>query len=431
MRDGLTRRGFLGGAAAAAIAGAAGPLIFTSKTRGALWSAGGRAGAQVGLGFIGVGLMNRIHLQSFVKNPRVRVVGVCEVDTTRREHAKGLVDKAYSNSDCVATDDYRTLLARRDIDAVVIATPDHWHAIHAIDACAAGKDVYCEKPLCLTLRECKAMIDAVRTHGRVFQTGSQQRTEYDGKFRTACEYVRSGRLGRILSVNVGVGTSSRWCDLPAETPPEGLDWDRWLGPAPVRAYNAILSPRGIHDHFPRWRWFREYSGGIMTDWGAHHFDIAAWGLDMDVSGPLAVKPPARQGDEYGAELIYPGGVRVIHGGPSGVTFVGEQGVIFVTRERLESIPGDILKKPLEDGDVHLPRAKGHHENWLDCIASRQRPICDVEVGARSIAAAHLLNTAYWYGESSEWCPVGWRFLSERQNAWLDYERRKGFELPRA
>jgi predicted dehydrogenase len=430
MANGLTRRGFMGGMGAAALAAAAGPLLFTSKTRGALWSAGGRATNQIALGFIGMGLMNRIHLRNFLKNEQVRVTAVCEVDATRLAHAKDMVDKAYSNADCLATVDYRAVLARRDVDAVVIATPDHWHAIQAIEACAAGKDIYCEKPMCHTLRECKAMIDAVRTHRRVFQTGSQQRTEYDGRFRTACEYVRSGRLGRILSVNVGVGTSSVWCDLPAEEPPEGLDWDRWLGPAPVRPYNSILSPRGIHDHFPRWRHYREYSGGIMTDWGAHHFDIAAWGLDMDTSGPVEVKPPARPGDEYGGELIYPGGVRVIHGGPSGVTFVGDKGVIFVTRDRLESIPGDILKKPLEDGDVRLPKAKNHHADWLDCIRSRARPICDVEVGARSIAAAHLLNVAYWGGQGGRWCPVGWQFLDRSMNRWLDYERRRGFDLPR-
>jgi predicted dehydrogenase len=385
----------------------------------------------VGVGFIGTGIQGRGLLNGCLGREDMRVVAVCDVDTTRREDAKARVDKKYGNSDCGAYTDYHELLARKDVEAVVIATPDHWHAIQVVAACAAGKDIYCEKPLCLTLHEGRVMIDAVRKHGRVFQTGSQQRTEYDGRFRRACEYVRSGRLGRVYTVHVGIGTSSVWCDLPEEAMEPGLDWERWQGPARARGYNAILSPRGVHNHYPDWRKYREYSGGLMTDWGAHHFDIAQWALGMDASGPVEVHPPRDGKDMMGARFVYGNGVEMYHGGPFGVTFVGEKGVIYVTRDRLESIPGKIIEEPLKEGEVHLPEAKGHVDNWVECIASRERPICDVEVGARSIACSHLANTVYWNRVKVGWDPAAWTFTDPSQRGWMDYERRAGYELPGA
>jgi len=389
-------------------------------------------GDRITLGMIGMGVMNRDHLKAFVRDNEVRVLAVCDVDTTRRQNAKKMVDDAYQETGegCRAYNDYREVLARDDIDAVVIATPDHWHAIMVIEACKAGKDIYCEKPLSLTLHEAKAMIDAVRKHGRVFQTGSQQRTEYGGRFRTACEYVRSGRIGRVLTVHVGVGESSKWCDLPEEPMEPGLDWDRWLGPAPTRPYNSILSPRGVHGHYPKWRAYREYSGGTLTDMGAHHFDITQWGLGMDQAGPIEVRPPRLEGAVAGAQLLYPGGIEVIHGGPGGATFIGTEGVIHVDRGRLISIPDGLFKKPLEDGDARFPQSPNHHADWIGCIRMRARPICDVEVGARSIACCHLLNLAYWHGRALKWDPQAWEFPGDTQaNGWRDYSRREGYALP--
>jgi predicted dehydrogenase len=358
-------------------------------------------------------------------------VAVCDVDTTRREHAKKLVDDKNGNSDCKAFVDYRELLAMKEIDAVVICTPDHWHLNQVLDSCAAGKDIYCEKPLTLNLSEGPRMIGAVRKHKRVFQTGSQQRTEFDGKFRTACEYVRSGRIGEVLTVHVGVPTSSVFCDLPEEKMEQGLDWDRWLGPAPVRPYNSVLSPRGIHTHYPQWRKYREYSGGGLTDMGAHNFDIAQWGLGKDESGPTEVIPPRDEKAEYGATLLYAGGPRVVHGGPDGITFIGTKGQIHVFRDRLSSIPDDILKVPLKDEDVKLPKAPSQIRNWLDCVKSREKPICDVEIGARSIACAHLCNLAYWHRKRLRWDPAKWEFVGDTEaDEWREYERRKGYEAPK-
>src|SRR5205823_4350550 len=240
-----------------------------------------------------------------------------DVDTNRREDAKRLVEKRYADATksgaykgCEAYTDFRELLGRDDIDAVVIATPDHWHTIPCLEALKAKKDIYCEKPLTLTIREAKTLIDAVRKHDRVFQTGSQQRSE--GVFRQACELVRSGRIGKLKAVYVYVGGPSKPCDLPEEKPEPGLDWDRWLGPAPLRPYSSVLSPRGVHKNYPDWRLYREYSGGMMTDWGAHHFDIAQWGLGMDESGPVEIIPPEDPKAQRGVKYVYANGVPVIH-----------------------------------------------------------------------------------------------------------------------
>jgi predicted dehydrogenase len=388
------------------------------------------------LGFIGVGIQNFGHLRSFLRRPAVEVVAVCDVDSTRRDVARHTVQQTYADAgrsgspSCDAYHDYHDLLARDDIDAVVVATPDHWHASIVIDACKAGKDIYCEKPLSLTIREARLMTEAVRKYDRVFQTGSQQRTEYGGRFRRACEYVRSGRIGRVQTVHVGIGGPSRWCDLPGDPPEPGLDWDFWLGPAPERPYNSILSPRGVHRHFPDWRSYREYSGGGYTDFGAHHLDIAQWGLNRDDSGPVEIIPPEDPRAQRGAKYIYADGVEMFHGGPSGVTFVGTNGLIQVDRGRLSSVPESIVRDPSSDSEVHLPQAKSHHDDWLDCIKSRKRPICDVEIGARSVTVCHLGNLAYWNHCRLRWDPIAWRFVDGYgSNTWLDREHRHPYGLP--
>lgn len=431
----MTRRDFVAAAGTAAL-----PLLAPRAALGE--GKKSPANARITLGFIGMGTMNGGHLGHFLGTRETQVVAVCDVDAKRREHAKKRVEDHYGKGEksgefkgCTAYLDFRELLARKDIDAVVIATPDHWHAIAAIEACKAKKDVYCEKPLSLTIREAKMMMDAARKHDCVFQTGSQQRSE--GQFRQACELVRSGRIGKVKAVYVNVGGPSRPCDLPEETMEEGLDWDRWLGPAPKRPYNSVLSPRGVHQHFPNWRNYREYSGGMMTDWGAHHFDIAQWGLGMDDSGPVEIVPPEDPKGERGVKYIYPNGVVVIHAEEyepgkkvNGVTFVGAEGKVFVNRGYLASDPVDILKQPLGDKDVQLFKSPGHQRNWVDCIRSRQRPLCDVEIGARSVTVCHLGNLAYWNHRKLLWDAKAWRFVDDdAANKWLDRERRDPWQLP--
>jgi predicted dehydrogenase len=245
---------------------------------------------KITLGAIGIGkMMYGYHLSHFLQIPDVQVVAVCDVDPSRREAGKQRVDEAYDNTECATYVNYQDMLARDDIDAVACATPDHWHALIILDACRAGKDIYCEKPLTNNLREAKLVMDVVNASNIVFQTGSQQRAS--SNFRYACALVQNGRIGDVKQVTVGVGGPPSPCELPEEETEPGLDWDRWLGPAPMRPYHSALSPRGMHDHFPAWRSYREYGGGGMTDWGAHHFDIAQWGLGMDKSGPVKIIAP--------------------------------------------------------------------------------------------------------------------------------------------
>jgi predicted dehydrogenase len=436
QRRRITRRGFLHGTTATALAL---PTIIPAAARGADKTP---PSERITLGFIGVGTMNRGHLGHFLGSNDVQVVAVCDVDTNRRDNAKKTVEKRYAENKkdgqykgCSAYNDFRELLARKDIDAVVIATPDHWHAIAAIEACRAGMDVYCEKPLSLTIREAKTMRDAARKYARVFQTGSQQRSS--NEFRLACELVRSGRIGKLKTVYVNVGGPSRPCDLPAELDEPGLDWQRWLGPAPERPYNSVLSPRGVHKHFPAWRNYREYSGGMMTDWGAHHFDIAQWGLGMDESGPVEIVPPKDPKAEKGLTYVYANGVTVIHADEyepgkkvNGLAFIGSDGKVFVNRGYLASDPADIIKQPLGAHDVRLYRSPGHQRDWIECIRSRRRPIADVEIGARSVTVCHLGNLAYWNHRKLRWDPQHWQFVGDAEaNKWLDRERRAPWKLP--
>lgn len=391
---------------------------------------------RINVGFIGCGKMfNDYHLTGILHQPDAQAVAVCEVDRTRREHAKKRVEKYYADNSrtdykgCAEYVDFREMLARPEIDAVVIATPDHWHAIPLIESVRAGKDVYCEKPLTLTILEAKRCIEESRKHRRIVQVGSQQRSNVFGPFREAVEFIQSGRIGRVERVTVGVGAPSKWCDLPEEPMEPGLDWNLWLGPAPMRPYNSVLSPRGNHNHFPNWRAYREYSGGQHTDMGAHHYDIAHWALGLDQTGPIRIIPPENPDAQSGVRFIYQNGLEIEHGGPSGCVFYGTAGKLHIDREHLKSEPAEIVKEPLAERDVHLAQSPGHHRNWLDCIRSGERPVADVEVGARTVTVVHLGNLAYWNHRELNWDPNAWRFPDDAEaNGWLDRDRRHPWKL---
>ena len=426
MHTRLHRRHFL---KTASIAGLGAPLFFSA---GAAFAQKG-PNDRITLGFIGVGTQGRGLLNGFLNQPNTRVLAVCDVDTTRRENARKTVNEFYTarlgtpSNDCTEYKEFGELLARKDIDAVVIATPDHWHAYVATAACKAGKDVYCEKPLSLTIHEARAMVQAARKYDRVFQTGSMQRSS--GEFLKACELVRNGRLGQIKQVIVDVGPSSRPCDLPEEPMEPGLNWDLWLGPAPLRPYNSILSPRGVHTHFPDWRNYREYSGGMMTDWGAHHFDIAQWGLGMDESGPVEIIPPEDPKANRGLRYIYANGVEVLHGDSGGVLFIGSEGKILVNRGKFEATPKALGDDPLPAGATRLYKSNNHLSDFLSCMRTRKRPICDVEVGCRSVTVCHLGNLAYWNHRHLKWDPAKERFVGDDEaNQWLDRPKRGGYQV---
>lgn len=423
MTSPLSRRRFLAASVAA-------PVVVSS----CVFGKGLRAAPsdRITVGIIGVGKMaNDYHLPELLSFPDVQVVAVCDVDTKRRGHAKQRVDSAYKaepSSGCATYLDFRELIARADIDAVCIATPDHWHAIPLIAACQAGKDVYCEKPLTLTIAEAQRCVEVARKHERVVQTGSQQRSNVFGPFREAVEIIRSGRLGKIDRITVGVGGPSVPCDLTEEEIEPGLDWDLWLGQAPLRPYNSVLSPRGVHNHFPAWRNYREYSGGGHTDIGAHHYDIVQWALEMDHSGPVKIVAPEDPAATSGVKFIYPNGIEVTHGGEDGCMFYGANGKLHITRGKLASDPESIVHEPLGAGDVKLPVSPGHHRNWVDCIKSRQRPIADVEYGARTVTLIHLGNLAYQHDRGFGWDPQTWTFGDPADNVLKDRERRDPWKL---
>lgn len=417
----FTRREFL---QTSTLVGLAAPFLLPSS----VWSADTKPNDRITMGFVGVGTQGRYLLGGFLGDKQTQVLAVSDVDTTRREASRKTVDEHYSKASgseykgCTEYKDFRELIARKDIDAVCIATPDHWHAYVAVAAAKAGKDIYCEKPLSLTIREARAMVRAARENQRVFQTGSMQRSS--SEFHKACELVRNGRIGKVKQVLVDVGPPSVWCDLPEEAMEPGLDWDMWLGPSPTRPYNSVLSPRGVHKHFPNWRNYREYSGGMMTDWGAHHFDIAQWGLGMDESGPVEVIPPSDPKATKGVRYIYANGVEVIHGDGGGVTFIGTEGKIFVNRGKFKAEPESLAEAPIPANGVHLYKSSNHLQDFLTCIRSRQRPICDVEVGCRSVTVCHLGNLAYWNHRRLKWDPAKEQFIDDPEaNSWLDRPKR--------
>jgi len=436
----LTRRTFLKSTAAVT---AAAPFILPSR----VWSADVKPNARLALGFIGMGTQNRGLMGGFLNKKETQTVAVCDVDTNRRVNAKKQAEDFYAKQadggtykGCDSYTDFRELLARKDIDAVVIATPDHWHALIAIAAARAGKDIYCEKPLCQSIHEAEAMTQAMRKKKRVFQTGSMQRSSKE--FRTACELVRNGRIGKVTNVEVAIGGPGRWCDLPGEAAEPGLDWDFWLGPAPLREYNSVLSPRGVHKNFPNWRLYREYGGGMITDWGAHHFDIAQWGLGMDDAGPVEIIPADKPNAQEGVKLVYADGTVVTHKNSGfGISFFGTEGKVLVNRGKFEfwlgseqkaKSPADcdaIAKEYLADAKVRLYQSDDHKGDWLASVKSRQPPICDVSVGAHSVIVCHLVNLAYYHGQPMKWDPKKLKFTNGTANKqWLDVPYRGPWKL---
>lgn len=443
----LHRRSFLKSILAAGVS----PLLLPSR----VWTAPVGANDTIRLGFIGCGIQSRNLMNGFLAKSNTKVVAVCDVDTVRREDHKRIVEEFYTKKSgaefkgCTVHADFRELLARQDIDAVVIATPDHWHAIIAVAAAVAGKDIYCEKPLTNTIFEATSLVAAIRKHNRVFQTGSMQRSSRE--FRVACEMVRNGVVGKISRVEVGFGGPAKPCDLPAEPVEPGLNWDMWLGPAPVRDYNSILSPRGVNKHFPMWRMYSEYGGGMITDWGAHHLDIAHWALDMDRSGPARIIPPSDWNTaQYGARLVYPNGVEVTHISNNGVTFFGDNGEVYVNRGKIkltvngrieasfinkedrpslvEQLDG-LEKRFLTDAKVRLYQSADHKEDFLLSMVSRKQPIADVETGSRTVIGCHLLGFAYYHGKELKWNPAANEFLEDTGDAkWLRREYRGPWKL---
>lgn len=394
------------------------------------------ANDRIGVGFIGVGRQGSALLSQLP--PLGQVVAVADVYRPRAEGiAAKLGVKAFT--------DYRHLLDMPEVDAVVVATPDHWRAIVCIRACQAGKDIYAEKPLSLTIREGRLIVEAVRKYGRILQTGSQQRS--DPRNRLGCELIRNGRIGKVHTV-IAHNYPSPWhCGLPGEPVPEGLDWDMWCGPTPLVPFHRdIFAPRAN----PGWISFRPWSGGEVTGWGTHGLDQIQWALGTDDTGPVEIwteggkfdpptytKPePKDRGDRICSIprvcYRYANGVvvRLENGPAGGAIFQGELGTITIDRGKFVADPPELAREPLGPEAIRLYRSDNHMQNWLESIRTRKLPVADAEIGHRTATICHLINIARELNRPLRWDPEKEQFVDDPEaNALLDRPRRQPYTLP--
>ncbi|MBS3771640.1 MAG: Gfo/Idh/MocA family oxidoreductase [Bacteroidales bacterium] len=427
----VTRRTFLKRTAAAATALVAAPTIIPA-------SAMGKNGHvppsdRINLAFIGAGNQGCNDARSFLNDERVQITTICDVNkksdgywdgaVAGRAYLMNMVDQAYSEKygkkhrSCRGFEDFREVVNLKDIDAVEIATPDHWHAIPVMMAAAAGKDIYCQKPLSLTVQEGRDMSDSVKKNNIVFQTGSQQRSNHH--FRRVCELVRNGKIGELQTVV---------CGLPGGTPdfgntghltetepvPDGFNYDMWLGPAPEANY----CPARTHVNF---RWVLDYSGGNVTDWGGHHPDIAQWGMNTEYTGPVKIRNPKSKwsdhpiwntATEFYFECIYENGVELIIQSDKdlGVTFKGTEGEVWAGRQKHTVKPESLEDVEIGPDEVNLYKSDNHFRNFIDCVISREEPIAPAEVAHRSISIAHLGNIAMMLNQDLDWDPEKEEFI---------------------
>jgi predicted dehydrogenase len=413
------RRQFFRSLSAPAVAAAGFPAIVKA-------SALGKNGAvapsnRVVMAIIGVGWMGDNHVGSFLKIPEAQLVAVCDVDDEHLQAAKQKIDEKYGNQDCVTYRAFEEVLSRRDIDAVSIAVPDHWHGITAVCALRAGKDVYGEKPLAHTFQEGLAIAEAAHRYKRVWQTGSWQRSREN--FRHACELVRNGRIGKVRRVEVGMRGRSNFDPVADQfritDPPVTLNYDRWLGPAPEAPYCVGRAHKN-------WRWNLDYGGGQLMDWVGHYVDIAHWGLGFDNTGPVEVEgkgtyPPRdavwNTPTTFRITARYEGGVTMIIAAGSediweSTKWIGDDGWIWVDRGDQEAEPASVLTSEIKPSEIHLPKSPGHYEEFIQCVKSRGVTLTPAEVALRSTTPAWLGEIAMLTGRKIRWDPKEQRLLND-------------------
>ena len=413
----ISRRNFLKTTAAAAAAAVALPAIVPSSVFGSE-----APGNRVTIGCVGVGRMGRGDLGSIMGIRGVQVLTTCDVDSNRARSAAEYVDKRTKTKGCKPCGDFREVAARPDIDAVQIATPDHWHVLPAIEAVRNGKDIFVQKPLSLTIAEGRALSDAVARYGRIGHIGSQQRS--DSRFRHACELVRNGRIGKLVSIKVGFGADPGTTVQPVMPVPENLDYDMWLGPAPWKPYTEKrVHPQKGYGR-PGWLRISDYGAGMITGWGAHHMDIAQWGMGQ--VGPIeiqgtAVFPSDGIWDVHGRfsiDYVYPGGIPLncadTRQNKQGVLFEGEDGWVYVRRGFIDANPKSLLKTVIGPEEIHLYRNSNHKQNWIDGIRMRKKTVAPIENGHRSCTACLLGDIAMRTGRKLKWDPATERFTNDEQ-----------------
>ncbi|MBI3839517.1 MAG: Gfo/Idh/MocA family oxidoreductase [Planctomycetia bacterium] len=422
------RRRFLQTSAAAAAAGFTAPYWFTSEYAAA--AEGQSKNDRHVVGCIGTGS----RWEGLYKGvlPFGDIVAVCDVD---RKHLEAANEKVGGKADLYG--DYRKILDRKDIDIVTIVTPDHWHTKIAIEAMRAGKDIYCEKPLTLTIDEGKQICKVLKETGRVFQVGTQQRTEMGRRFLTAIAMIRDGRIGKVKRAVCAIGDAPTGGPFPVMPVPPELNWEMWQGQTPLVDYTE----KRCHYEF---RWWYEYSGGKMTDWGAHHVDIATWAIGADKSGPTSVEGTATHphipngyntATAFYVTCKYADGPEIVirHDTENGVTFEGEKGTFFVSRGALTGKPVDDLKdRPLPEGAIERlygGKPTSHMANFFQAVKARKQPISDVFTHHRSITTCHLANIAIRLGRKINWDPQAEQVVGDSEaQSWQSRPQRKGYEI---
>lgn len=428
-----SRRRFLQQASAAAGGLALLPTLVPSSVLGAQGQV--PPSEQITVGFIGTGDHGTNWNLSFYRKQKVaRILAVCDVDERRLIRAKQTVDEHHGNEDCLATKDFREVLARKDIDAVMISTPDHWHTIMSLMAIQAGKDVQCEKPT-LTIHEGKVLVEAVRKHKRVFQTSTEDRAVPE--YHRMAELVRNGRIGKLQRIEVILPKQPTSPGDPTPQPvPLGLDYDMWLGPAPFAPYTKDR----VHWTF---RWIWDYSGGIICDWGTHLFDTAQWANDTELSGPVEIEGTGTHWEgglfntvkDYDVTFRYANGVVMTckPGNPS-IKFIGTDGWVGNTgwRAPVQASSKEILESKIGPNEIHLyTNPAGEHDDFLKCVKSRKDPYFPVDIGHRVSTICHLANIAIKLGRKLRWDPVKEEFINDAAaTAMMDRKRRDPWQLPK-
>jgi predicted dehydrogenase len=419
----VTRRQFLKGSAVAAT-GFLVPAIVPASVFGA-----DAPSNRITIGFVGVGRMGSGDMRELLGFKEVQIIAVCDIDSNRVRNAQKTVEAHYAKQSaagtykgCATFGDYRDLVTRDDIDAVCVVTPDHWHALPSIAAAKAGKDIFLQKPLTLTIREGRVLSDTVRRYNRIFQVGSQQRS--DTRFHHACELVRNGRVGKLHTVKVGFGTDPGTDPTPPMPVPDNLNYDMWLGQAPWAAYTEKrVHPQKDYDR-PGWLRISDYGAGMITGWGAHHNDIAQWGMGTEYTGPVEIEGQAdfpKDGlwdvhGDFRIEYTYANGVKVICAdnkkNKQGVVFEGTEGWVYVMRGKIDAQPKSLLTSTIGPNEIHLYKSNNHKANWLECIKSRTETIAPAEIGHRSCTVCLLGDIAMRLGRKLRWNPDTEQFVGD-------------------
>ncbi len=421
MNNRFNRREFLVGAIAGSIAV---PTIIPSS---ALGKAGEIAPSnKIVMGCIGLGIRGNRNARQFIRENDVRIVAACDVFGRQRDPAREFVDSYYENKDCSDYNDFRELIAREDIDAVSLAVPDHWHVLIGLAAAKAGKDMYFEKPVGVSLEQAQALRKAVHEHNTVFQFGTQQRSSYD--FRFACELVRNGKIGELKTIYVGAPASWAIPQDPIVPVPNDLDYDMWLGPAPKVPYSyQRCRPHNREEGYSTWYHIYDYCLGFIANWGVHHLDIAQWGNGSDDTTPIEVEGSGEFPKEgiancctkWDLEFLYKNGVKMVYTdnqgrAKQGVRFEGEDGWVHVNRSTLEAEPKSLLDVEIGPNEIRLPKSDNHYRNFLDAVKTRKTPISPIDTAVHSDTLCQLSNIATRLGRKLRWDPEHERFVDDEE-----------------